>query len=160
MRQTLIITMMLLVSIGMALAAGDNLSPLDTTMGQGEIKYVDYCVYDMTPATGTLEITVEPVCEDYDGYSGCSMADDLATTEFSAMAISNISVIDGGGCTDIKLTTSPNASGLYYYTVNGQNGGVNVLVSETGSVLVPEFGILASLGILAAAGIFVYKKRK
>lgn len=160
MKKMIIMIMMALTLVGSALAAGDNLSPLDTTMAQDDVQYVDYCVFDASAPNNELIVFVNGVCEDYDGYSGCSVADDSATTEFSAVAVDNITLVNGAGCTDIMLTTSANASGLFYYTVNGDNGGVNVLVSETGSVLVPEFGVLASLGILAAAGIFIYRKRK
>jgi hypothetical protein len=63
------------------------------------------------------------------------------------------------GCVDLTITTNvePNA-GTFVYTVNGYNGMINVGM-ETGSVAVPEFGVLAAIGVLGLAGLFIFNRR-
>ena len=159
MKKLIAMIMFVLMSIGMVSAVGDTLDPLDITMAQNETRYVEYCVNGIVPANGTVTIIVDPVCEDQDGISGCSASDDATQTEFTATPVSNITTVNGAGCTDIELKTSATANGLFYYTVNGQKGEAQV-TSETGSVFVPEFGILATLAVLGLAGVYISRKRE
>ena len=149
----------MVLSVVSVFGAGDDLTPKDITMAEDQVIYVDYCVDNITPAETTVGVVVDPVCEDFNGISGCQVGeDDLASTEFFASSTGDINTVGGAGCTEIMLETV-NAQGKFYYTVNGQQKGATV-VSETGSVYVPEFGVLGAVAVLGGAAAFMAKKRK
>jgi LPXTG-motif cell wall-anchored protein len=141
------------------LAASDDLSPLDTTMAETDTQTAEYCVDGYTPEDSTIDITVTNVCKDLNSITGCQAADDATQTEFTATpASSTLTLTGGAGCVDIDLQTT-SASGIFYYTVNGEITG-EVITSETGSVLVPEFTTIGAALALAGAGLFIYKKKR
>lgn len=157
MNKSILIAMMALTLVSSVFGAGDVLDPLDTTMAENDVELAQYCVHDVVPEDGTLTVVVDPVCEDLNGISGCQAADDLATTEFTAVSQGDITLVDGAGCTYIELTTI-DASGRFYYTVNGEIGQAEI-TSETGSVFVPEFTTVGAALALLGAGFYAYKKR-
>ena len=160
MKKMMILLAVMVMSIGSVMAAvGDELVPLDSQLGPNQTTYADYCVQDVEPSDQLVVVTVDPVCQDVDGISGCNGVDDHNPSSFSAVSMGDIQAVNGSGCTMIELTTTADAQGLYYYTVNGNVAEAEV-ASETGSVeTVPEFGVLAAIGVLGLAGLFVYKRR-
>jgi hypothetical protein len=134
-------------------------------MGETETKIVQYCIDKVYYNPDTQEEKREPfsgmdvvlgdVCLDMNELFGCQGADDLFPGAFTVTVLEPVTGDDG--CADIELKTEE-ASGLYYFKLNGDLGG-SVVTGETGSVLVPEFGVLGAVGILAVAGLFISKKR-
>lgn len=158
MNKTMLFVMMALMAIGVASASNSYISDEDLTMAYYDTVVVDYCI------TGTgesaIDVVVTATCRDANNVYGCQPADDSAAGLFTVVA--NPTVIADGGCSELTLTTTiadPADGGMFYYTVNGQVGGANIGTEETGRVFVPEFGILAAVGVLGLAGLFVYKRR-
>ena len=160
MKKVLSMIAIAVMVISAAMAAGDDLSELDTQMGPTDTHTVEYCVYDIVPPNGTIDVVVDPVCKDVDGVSGCNGEDIHDPADFSATPAADlIETVDGQGCVDIMLETT-DAEGLYYYTVNGESAETEI-VAETGSVaVVPEFSVLGATLALGAVGLFIHKKRK
>ncbi len=153
----LVLSLAVMLSVFVS-AAGDDLDPKHITMAETDTRYVEYCVFDITPEDLTIDIIVDPVCRDQNSISGCQAADDNSPADFSATPVSpTLSLVGGAGCVDIELTTS-DANGLFYYTVNGDLGGV--ITSETGTAYVPEFGTIGAVLALLGAGAYAAKKRR
>lgn len=103
-----------------------------------------------------IRTVITKTCKDVDGQVGCQAEDTL--TDDLLLSIDMRTGIDG--CSEMIITTTSQANGTYYYHVGGVSGGV-VITSETGriDVNVPEFGVVAALGLLIGCGIFIKKKR-
>ncbi|MBU0757154.1 MAG: hypothetical protein KKF44_03760 [Nanoarchaeota archaeon] len=164
MKKQIMIVLMAISLVASVLGAGDDLSPKEITMDYTDVQYVDYCINDMLPAAGVVPIEVLAVCKDTNGVSGCQAADIADPTGFDVAVLGDITTVAGAGCTAVMLTTdlAPEEAGLFYYTIGDgiEETDMGAVVRETGSVFIPEFGILASLAILGVAGAFVLKRRK
>ena len=161
MKQMILFVMMAMLVVSVVSASDSTLSDNSISMAYNDTAYVDYCI-DNVNGQQNINVTIDSVCRDADGIYGCSVADDSATGLFDVQVIGP-QVINEGECTTLMLTTTINNEadgGNFYYTVNGRVGGVALGSGETGLVQVPEFGVLAALGVLGLAGLFIYRKRK
>lgn len=158
MRQILYAIGMLML-VTSVLAQGDDLDPKSLTMAKTDVRVATYCVDSVEPADAVLDIVIDPICRDTNAMSGCQPVDTFDPTDFSVTPASpTLQLVGGAGCIDLVLETD-NAEGLYYYTVNGDLSSANI-TSETGKVFVPEFGIVASVGLLGLAGVYIARRRK
>jgi hypothetical protein len=148
---------LLLVSV--VSATETTLSDDELTMDYTDVQVVTFCIENAQGVPQDVDVVVNPVCKDLNALLGCQPADVMNPVGFAV--VPNELTTGADGCADLTLTTTlgEGEEGLFYYTVNGQIGGTTV-GSETGSVLVPEFGVVAAIGVLAAAGLFIYNKRK
>ncbi len=165
---------MFVLMISTVSATGDVLAPKDVTMAYVDTLTAEYCVTGHSVNSIPLEIL--SVCKDVDGISGCMAADEAdpagLTVEFPGnvdsivLSLTSDGLGEFEGCTDIDIETNLNPAdgGLFYYTVGdgyiglyGQKGSV---VAETGSIFVPEFGIIAAGLVLGLAGLYIVKRRK
>lgn len=153
--KTIIYILMLLALVVGVTATTTTLSDDNIKMDYYDTVNVEFC---MANNDGPLDVNVvvDPVCRELNGLYGCQEDDDLNHTGFTVLPAELTTGEDG--CVELVLTTDLEYDGQFYYTVNGQIGGTTI-GSETGSVLVPEFGIIAALGILTIAGIYIYRKR-
>jgi hypothetical protein len=153
--------MMALMVVGVASASNSYLSEDDLAMAYYDTAVVDYCIDDVNGQTG-ITVVLEGICRDTNDVYGCQPSED-ASADGLFTVVANPTVIDDGQCTQLTLTTTidnPADGGVFYYTVDGEVGGATIGTEETGRVFVPEFGILAAVGVLTAAGIFINRRRK
>lgn len=151
-----ILTALLLVS--MVAATDTTLTDDSITMGYEDERTVQFCMYHKGQPVD-IEIIINPVCKELDNVLGCSDGDLINPSGFSVTT--NDLTTGSDGCANITIMTSlsEEEAGIFAYTVNGYNG-LSVVGAETGSVSVPEFGVLAAFGVLGLAGLFVFNKRK
>lgn len=144
-----------LVASMVSATLSDTLENIDT-MAMEDAQVVQYCVDD-----GNLgleySIVVDPLCRDQNAIPGCQDGDEYDPAGFTVTPLA--SSIVSNGCVDLLVETDLDVGGVFWYTVNG-NIGSSTVVSETDDILVPEFGVLASIGILGAAGLYIFKRRQ
>lgn len=149
-----------------ALMLVSAVSATTTTLSESEIAMAYYDVRDvefcLSGANGqqNIDVVIDPVCRDLDNNYGCAAGDDYDIGDLFSVTPSQ-STMNDGDCIMLTLETTIEDEadgGKFFYTVNGQVGGTTI-GSETGTVLVPEFGVVAALVALAGAGLFVYKRR-
>lgn len=151
----------LAVLVGMvgAYAAADSLEPLYVNMQKTDVTTTTYCVENIRPANAIMQIVVDPICRDVNSITGCQAGDQMNPSEFSVTPlVQDLQLVNGAGCVQLTLTTT-DAEGTFYYTVNGEIGQAKI-TSETGSVDIPEFGIIGAALILAVAGMFIARRRQ
>jgi len=141
-----------------AYAVTDDLSDPEIKMGPIDVKVVQYTIEGFTPPDYTLDIIVGPLCLDQDGQSGCQAGDFYDPPGFNVTpSVDQLTLVGGAGTVDLTIETV-DANGIYYYTVNGDVEGT--VTSDTGSIeVIPEFGIIASIGLLGLIGIYIWKRR-
>ncbi len=152
----ILVSMMLLVT---AVSATNGVLDQETvTMDYQDVRVVSYCIYEDGNPVTNFPVTIDPVCRELDNVLGCSAGDEFNPAGFSAVPAAPTTGADG--CVDIILTTDldQNKGGTFIYNANGDNG-YGYVASETGTVLVPEFGVLAASLVLLGAGLFIYKRR-
>ncbi len=155
----ILVSMMLVLSvIGVVSATNGVLDDEQVTMGYHDVRTVTYCIYENGNPVVGFPVVVDPVCKELDNVLGCSAGDEFNPAGFTAVPASSVTGADG--CVDIVLTTNlpQNDGGIFVYNVNGDNGQTYV-ASETGTVYVPEFSVVAAGLALLGAGLFVFRKR-
>lgn len=158
MKRIAIIMVLALLLVSVAVSATETtLSEDDLTMELVDSETVEFCLYE-GGVPQDVTVVIDPVCRDLNEFIGCNAGDEYDPAGFTAVPVDGTTGPDG--CVDIVLTTmlDPEDAGKFYYTVNGQVGGTTV-GSETGTVQVPEFGIIAAALVLGLAGFYIYKKR-
>ncbi len=155
MKNVLIAILATLVLVGAVAATDTTLDDDYLEMQYNSIATVTYCIFEQGNPVD-IAVTVDPICKELDGVFGCSAGDTYNPAGFSV--VPNDATTGADGCVDLTITTQ-NEDGLFVYTVNGDNGQTYV-GAETGSVFVPEFGIVAALAVLGLAGLFIYRKRQ
>lgn len=158
MKKTILLIAIIAMLVSSAIATETILNPETVKMGLQDTKTVKFCLYqDSQPQD--VYVKLGNFCYDKDGLLGCSKEDVIYPDGFIVYPESYQTGKDG--CVDIILMTDVEESGIYYYTVNGQVAGTTV-GTETGKVIldVPEFGVLASLVILAGTGAYIGIKRR
>ncbi len=157
MKKMFVFVTLLIMLVGAVSATDTTLSEDDLTMDYNDVRTVEFCINE-SDVPLDVSVVVDPICKDLNSLVGCNSGDTYNPTGFSV--VPNEATTGADGCVDLTLTTSlsQGQEGLFYYTVNGQVGGSTV-GSESGRVFVPEFGIIATLGILSIIGIFVVRKR-
>ena len=155
--KAIIPVLVLLVTLGMVSAVNSFIVPEVLTIQSNDLEIVDYCVENPTgtPFPG-VDISITEWCKDANGIVGCQPADSLFDPELAVAALDVVTGADG--CGDVQLTAT-GASGTFYYTIAGSLGGVQI-TSETGTALVPEFGVIGSSLALVLAGVLIWRKRK
>lgn len=158
MKKIFVFLAMFIFMVSSALATDLDITPDLVSMSTTDVKVVDACISKSggDPLVGA-DLVVETYCMDLNSNEVCDGADISLPAGFSAVVTSTPT--DASGCGEITLTTSAATPGQYAYKVNGEDGGV-IVASEHGLVLVPEFGIIAALGMLTIAGMFVARNRK
>lgn len=159
----------ILVTISLALIMLMSVvSATTTTLGDGGIirmemqdsVQIEFCMSGLN-GQQNIEVVVGPVCkEDSNGAIGCQAGDLDAAGLLSV--IPQDQFINDGECTWIDLVTTiptEELGGQYYFTINGNVAGTTI-GSETGTVEVPEFGVIAAIAVIGLAGLFIYKRRE
>ena len=155
----ILISMMLILSVvGVVSATNGILDEETVTMGYQDVRTVQYCLFEQG-VPQDVTVVVDPICRDLNTLIGCNSGDEYNPDGFSVVPSEPTTGPDG--CVDIVITTDleQGEEGLFYYTVNGQVGD-SYVGAETGNVFVPEFTVLASLGVLGLAGLYIAKKRR
>jgi len=155
---SLIAIMMIVLLVGVVSATTTTLNDDSITMDYSDVRVVTYCISSGENPVD-IAVVVDPVCKELDNVLGCSLGDEMNPVGFSV--VPNEETTGADGCVDLTITTSlnPDNAGVFVYTVNGDNG-MTYVGAETGTVAVPEFGVIASLAILGLAGLFIFKRRE
>jgi len=158
MKKLAMLFVVALLALSVVSATTTTLSDAEVGMDYYDVQVVEFCLNN-AGGQQNIAVVVDPICKDVDGNYGCQPADASAAGLFSVTP--SASTMDDGDCVNLTLQTTiadPEDAGKFFYTVNGQVGETTI-GSETGTVFVPEFGIIAALGILTIAGVYIYKKR-
>lgn len=155
---SLMLMLVAVLMIGMVSATTTTLDSDYITMDYSDVRTVTYCISNQN-APVDIAVVVDPVCKELDNVLGCSAGDEMNPTGFSV--VPNEATTGADGCVDLTITTSLDEqnAGTFVYTVNGDNG-LTYVGAETGSVAVPEFGVVAALAVLGIAGLFIFKRRE
>ena len=159
MKKLMILVMMAFMVVSIVSASDSYISEDELSMAYNDVRVVEYCISN-AGGQQNIDVVITETCKDVNSVYGCQPGDASAAGLFAVSA--NPTVMNDGECVDITLTTTvadPADGGQFYYTINGQVGNANIGTEETGSVLVPEMGVLAAMGVLGAAGLFLYRKR-
>jgi len=144
-----------LMMLSIVSATDGELSEEYVTMSYNQTYSVEYCLTNNGNPVTNFPVVIDVVWQELDSILGYSAGDVMDPTGFDATLMANMT--DANGCVDVQLDTY-GESGLYGYSVNGYNGQ-SYVGNEIGHVYVPEFGIVAALGVLAIAGIFIARRR-
>jgi len=160
MKKILAILAMLVVLASSAFASTTETTlEAPETMGFDDSEVGEFCIEDGSGNPLDVDVLVDPICKDLNGFLGCNSGDEFDPAGFSVTPQYLTTGEDGCVLLDLVTDLSEDDGGLFYYTVNGQVEGTTV-GSETGSVLVPEFGIVAAGAALVGAGAYIARKRK
>lgn len=153
-----LLAMVSLLLVGVVSASTTTLSDTSLSMAYEDVREVEFCLSGT--GAGVIDVVVTNVCKDQNGLYGCQAADDFDVEDLFTVVPNQPTMADGE-CIMVTLTTTiedETMAGQFYYTINGAIGEA-FIGSETGTVLVPEFGVVAGLAVLAGAGLFLYKRR-
>ena len=157
MNKNIIYILMLLVLVVGVSATTTTLTDDSLTMDYHDQVINQFCISQSGVPLQT-QIVIDPVCKDLNGLLGCQADDEINPVGFSVLTTQIVT--DENGCANITVQTNlaPEDAGVFYYTVNGVVGDAKI-GSETGTVLVPEFGVLGAAAVLGLVGLYIYKKR-
>ena len=151
-----ILMIMALLLVGVVSASNGVLQDEYVTMGYNDTYVNTYCLFDNNAPVANFEVQIDVVWQELDNVLGYSLGDVANPAGFSVTLLNTHT--DVNGCVDLLLETTEE-NGLFGYTVGGWNG-LTLVGPEDGYAFVPEFGVIAALGILGAAGFFISRKRK
>lgn len=161
MKKLLTIVAMLVLLVSSVSATWTTLTGVPESMGFVDSVTAEFCIYDNSNQVNPMDVDVviDPICKDVDGIYGCGAGDMFDPVGFTVVPTELTTGADG--CVDVVLSTNldENSVGEFYFTVNGQLSETTI-GSETDNVLIPEFGIIASVGLLGAAGFYIARRRK
>jgi len=152
--------MFALLLVGAVSATTTTLSDDELSMAYTDVRIVEFCISNKGVPMD-VDVAVDPVCLDQNGLYGCQTGEDIFDPA-GFTVVPNEATTGADGCVDLTLTTNianPEDAGLFYYTVNGMIGDATI-GSETGEVLVPEFGVLAAGLALSGAALFIWRRRQ
>lgn len=149
-----------LLTVGMVSATETTLVEDSIAMDYEDVQEVEFCIKDQQDNPMDVDVVVEPIWQELTGDSSFSVGDIENPTGFSV--VPNEPTTGADGCVMLTLTTdlSEEEAGIFYYVVNGyESGAISAAGSETGTVYVPEFGVIAGALALVGIGLFIYRKR-
>lgn len=144
-----------LMTMGVVSASDGVLEEEYVTMGYNDVYINTYCLYDNGQPVTNFPVSIDVVWQELDNVLGYSAGDLQNPTGFNVTVLGQVTGEDG--CINLQLETTEE-NGLFGYTIGGWNGKAWV-GPEDGYAFVPEFGVAAALIVLAAAGLYIYKKR-
>jgi hypothetical protein len=157
MKKLSLIVMAMVLLVSVVAATETTLDDDYISMDYQDVRTVVYCISENENPVD-IAVVVNPICKELDGVIGCSAGDLMNPAGFTV--VPNEPTTGADGCVELTVTTDldEETAGTFVYTVNGYNG-LTYVGAETGTVEVPEFGVLAAIGVLGLAGLFIYNKR-